>query len=305
MPSISAQLLSRYLRLTMKPKPLHLIEANELRRWFERRALPLTKRGARNELVNDGRVRGEWMHPASGAKRTLLYLHGGGYVFGSPKIYRTLTSALAVAADADVFAPIYRLAPEHPCPAAIEDGVAAYEWLLAAGRKPSEIVIGGDSAGGGLTLAVLMALRDKGAPMPAGAVLYSPWTDLAVTGASAKVNDVSDAMFREETVSGGAARYCGALERSDPRASPLYGNFAGLPPLLVFVSKSEILYDDAVRTVEQARAAGVEVSFEPRDGLPHVWPMFQALIPEGREAVSLTADFVEARTSAGPMEKAA
>lgn len=305
MPSLRAKLLSRYLRLTMKPKPLHLIESNELRRWFERRAVPIVPRGVDIEPVNDERIKGEWLRPRGGAKRTILYLHGGGYVFGSPKIYQTLTCALAKASEAEVFAPIYRLAPEHPCPAAIEDAVAAYEWLLAQGRKPSDIVIGGDSAGGGLTLATLMALRQKGVPAPAGAILYSPWTDLAATGASAKANGASDCMFCEETVRGGAGRYSGSLDIKDPRVSPLYGDFKGLPPMLVFVSTSEILYNDATRLVENAKAAGVDIAFEPRDGLPHVWALFQALIPEGKEAVALSGAFVKARTGAAAMGKAA
>lgn len=305
MPSISARLLSRYLRLTVKPRPLHLIEPNELRRWFDERAVPLKPRGVIVEPVADGRISGEWLRPARAAQRTILYLHGGGYVFGSPKMYRTLTFALAFAAEAEVFAPIYRLAPEHPCPAAIEDAVAAYEWLLAQGKKPSDIVVGGDSAGGGLTLAFLMALRDKAAPMPAGAFLYSPWTDLAVTGVSAKANDVSDSTFREVTVREGASRYRGSLEATDARVSPLYGAFAGLPPLLVFASRSEILFDDAARAVEKAKAAGVDVKFEPRDGLPHIWALYQALMPEGREAVAMTAAFAKARTGKTAMGKAA
>lgn len=298
MPSLSTRLLSRYLRLTMKPKPLHLIEPVEVRRWFERNAIPLIARGVKLEAVNDGRIQAEWMRPPHGGKRTIFYLHGGGYVFGSPRAYRTLTSALAVAAEADVFAPVYRLAPEHPCPAAIEDAAAAYDWLLAQGISASEITVGGDSAGGGLTLALLMTLRDRGSPLPAGAFVYSPWTDLAVTGASAKENAVSDAMFCEDTVREGGSRYFGSLDAKDPRVSPLYGSFGGLPPLLVFASRSEILYDDAARAVEKAKAAGVDVAFEPRDGLPHVWPLFQALTPEGKEAVAITASFVKAKARA-------
>jgi acetyl esterase/lipase len=305
MPSIRAQLLSRYLRLTVKPKPLHLVDPAELRRWYESKAIPLRSRGVAFETVADGKIKGEWSRPLSGAKRTILYLHGGGYVFGSPRVYRTLTSALALSAEADVFAPVYRLAPEAPCPAAIEDATAAYEWLLKQGVSPSTIVIAGDSAGGGLTLTSLMALRDRRRALPAAAIVYSPWTDLAATGASAKANAVNDCTFKEETVREGASRYRGALDAKDPRVSPLYGDFSGLPPLLIFVSKSEILYDDATRAAERAKAAGVDVRLEAQAGLPHVWPLFQALIPEGREAVALSAAFVKERTGAAAKEKAA
>lgn len=298
MPSLRATILDVYLRSTMKPKPLHEIDASELRAWFDRRAIMLTPKGVELEVVTDGPVRGEWHRLPGGAKRTILYLHGGGYVFGSPRLYRTMTYPLALQAGADIFAPVYSLAPEHPCPAAIEDAVAAFESLVSGGIKPSSIVIAGDSAGGGLALAAMMALRDADKPAPAGAVLFSPWTDLACTGPSHIANGRTDAMFRRETVAKSGARYAGALDLKDARVSPLYGAFEGLAPMLVFASRSELLFDDSARLAPKAKAAGVPFRLEARDGLPHVWPMFHALIPEAREAIRIAAEFVRERTPA-------
>lgn len=296
MPSFRATLLDLYLRSTMKPKPLHEIDSVELREWFDKRAVMLTPKGVDLEVVADAPVRGEWHRLPGGANRTILYLHGGAYVFGSPRLYRTMTYPWALQAKAEVFAPVYRLAPEHPCPAAIEDAVAAFEWLVSGGEKPETIVIAGDSAGGGLALATMMALRDAGKPLPAGAVLFSPWTDLACTGPSQAANDRTDAMFKRETVAKGGARYAGTLDLRDPRVSPLYGDFTGLPPMLVFASRSELLFDDSARLAPKAKAAGVPMRLEARDGLPHVWPMFHALIPEARESIRIAADFVRERT---------
>jgi len=298
-PSLRARLVNRYLRLVMKPKRLDLIDPPVLRDWIERRVIALLPKGVVREDVADGAVKGEWLRPAKGARRTVLYLHGGGYVFGSPRTHRTLTYPLALAAEADVFAPAYRLAPEHKCPAAIEDALAAFDWLLASGRTPERIVIAGDSAGGGLALATLLALKARGGPLPACAVLFSPWTDLSGSGATIASNAGSDAMFSRETILGGAYKYYGALDPKDSRVSPLYGELSGLPPLLVFASQSEMLYDDSVRLVEKANEAGVAVRFESRRGLAHVWPLFHPLLPEAREALDIAGAFIRERTGEG------
>lgn len=297
MPSLRATLLDLYLRSSMKPKPLHEIDGPVLRKWFEDRAVLLTPKGVDLEPVADGAIKGEWHRLADGAaERTLFYLHGGGYVFGSPRVYRTMTYPWLLQANANAFLPVYRLAPEHKCPAAIDDAVAAYEWLVAGGVRPETIVIAGDSAGGGLALAAMMALRDKGAALPAAAVLFSPWTDLAASGPSIAANARSDAMFMAETVRRGGARYAGDLDLKDPRVSPLYGEMNGLPPMLIFASRSELLFDDSARLVQKAKAAGVTVRLEARDALPHVWPMFHALIPEAKAAIRIAAEFVRDRT---------
>lgn len=296
MPSLRAKLVNRYIRMVMKPKRLHEIDPPELRAWAEKRAVRLLPKAAAREEIVDGDIRGEWVRPAAGGARTILYLHGGGYVFGSPRVYRNLTYPLAIAAAAQLFAPRYRLAPEHPCPAAIEDAVKAFDWLTAHGRPVGEIVIAGDSAGGGLALAVLLALKARRSAMPAGGVLFSPWTDLSVSGASIAANAERDAMFNRASIEGGAPKYLGPLNARDPRASPLFGDLGGLPPLLVFASESEMLFDDSTRLVDRARAAGVKVLFEPRDGLVHVWPLFNRLIPEAQDAFALAGAFIREQT---------
>jgi acetyl esterase/lipase len=304
MTSLAAKFVNAYLRLTVKRKPLHLIAPETLRRVFDERAIPFLPKGVSEERIDADGVCGVWQRPQNARPGcTILYLHGGGYVFGSAHMYRTLTYRLAIEAEAELFSAEYRLAPEHPCPAAIEDAVRTYEWLLASGRPAASIAIGGDSAGGGLTLTTLQALKQKGAPLPVAAFVYSPWTDLAATGESVRTNAHADVTFQEASVREGSSRYCGALDPKDPRCSPLYGDFHGLPPLLVFVSRSEMLYDDARRVAEKARAQDVDVTFVEADRLPHVWPLYQAAMPEGREALRRTAAFVRERTSKAPMLK--
>ncbi|MEL7240125.1 MAG: alpha/beta hydrolase, partial [Planctomycetota bacterium] len=250
MPSIRARLVNQYVRSTLKRLPLHEIEPVKLRRIIERKPIPGTApRGVDREVVSVP-VKGEWHRPAGrSVKRVILYFHGGGYVFGSPTTHRTLTYPLALTADAEVFSLDYRLAPEHPCPAAIEDALAAYQWLRVIGRAPEDIVFAGDSAGGGLALAAMQALVAAGEPLPACAVLYSPYTDLTAEAASLDANAESDDMFQRASFSMGPNYYAANMARNDPRASPLFGDMRGLPPLLVFASTSEMLYDDSARLV--------------------------------------------------------
>lgn len=298
MTSLRAQLANRYLRLTMKKRALHLIPAPELRAYFEARRIPVLPKDVAIEAVNEAGVKGEWNRPAAGGEgRVILYLHGGGYVFGSTGLYRSMTMPMASFAGADLFSLDYRLAPEHPCPAAIEDAVAAYDWLLSKGIAPERLVIGGDSAGGGLTIATLQALRRGRRPMPAGAFVYSPWMDLAATGDSVSANAASDCMFQEATVRENGRHYAGSLDLGDPRVSPLYGDFQDFPPMLVFASQDEMLFDDSRRTVDKAKAAGVDVEFKPRKGLSHVWPLFYPFVPEAKDALQVTGDFVRAKTA--------
>ncbi|MBB5520183.1 alpha/beta hydrolase [Amphiplicatus metriothermophilus] len=298
MPSIRARLLNRYLRLVMKPMRLHEMDPETLRAWMEKRVLPVRLGDVALDPVEKGSVRGEWQRPNDPEPGTILYLHGGGYVFCSVRTHRPLTTALARASRRALFSLDYRLAPEHPCPAAIEDAVAAFDWLVGEGRDPAAIVVAGDSAGGGLALAVMLALKARGGPLPAGAVLYSPWTDLAATSESVNRNARADAMFQRDSIIEGAARYAGALDRKDPRVSPLYADLSGLPPLLVFASTTEMLFDDSARLAEKAKAAGVDVDFRPREGLAHVWPLFYPLIPEAKASVRESAEFIVRRLAA-------
>ncbi|HXZ10655.1 MAG TPA: alpha/beta hydrolase [Paraburkholderia sp.] len=244
-----------------------------------------------------GPLRGEWLEPLADSRRsaparTILYLHGGGYYFCSPRSHRSLVFELARRADARTFSLDYRLAPEHRFPAALDDSLAAYRWLLAVGTPAGSIVIAGDSAGGGLALASLIALRDAGDALPAGALLFSPWTDLAATGESIRTNDGRDPMFSGPSIARGATIYLGDAAATHPYASPLYAEMGGLPPLFIQAGSTEVLLDDARRVAEKARAAGVSVEFEIWPDMPHVWQIFAPFIPEACKALDDAARFV-------------
>jgi acetyl esterase/lipase len=250
------------------------------------------------EKVNAGGVDAEWIAaPGATADRVILYLHGGGYVIGSIKTHRAMISRIARAADARALAIDYRLAPEHPFPAAVEDAIAAYRWLIAQGCKPGKIVIAGDSAGGGLTLALLLAIRDAGLPMPAGAVPISPWTDLEGTGESVHTRAAKDVMVTQDNLASSAKQYYGKHDPKNPLISPLHADFRGLPPMLIQVGDAEILLDDSTRVAERAKAAGVQVELEVWDEMPHVWHVFAKLLPEGQQAIDKIGKYVIARTS--------
>jgi len=241
-------------------------------------------------------LKGEWTEPEAAdhaaAGRCILYLHGGAYIAMSAGSYRVITSRLAIWSDTRLFALNYRLAPEYPFPAALDDAVAAYRALIEAGTPAGRIVVAGDSAGGGLALALLVALRDSGDALPAGVVLMSPWTDLAATGRSLIDNDESDALFFGTWVGGVARHYLGDTPATNPRASPVYADLTGMPPMLVQVSGSEVLLDDSRRVTENARRSGVVVTERIWPGLPHVWQFFAPILPEGRAALREAAAFV-------------
>ena len=243
---------------------------------------------------SDAPLRGEWLEPsaAGGAVRTVFYCHGGGYYFCSPASHRPLVFGLATRARARTFSLDYRLAPEHPFPAALDDSLAAYRRLLADGTPPDSIVIAGDSAGGGLALATLIALRDAGDPLPAAGVLFSPWTDLAATGDTIQTNDGLDPMFCGAAIARAAAYYIGDADPAHPHLSPLYGDFSGLPPLLIQAGSTEVLLDDARRVAERARAAGVAVEIEIWPKMPHVWHLWAPFVPEANQALERAAQFV-------------
>jgi acetyl esterase/lipase len=250
------------------------------------------------EAVGRPGVRGEWVAPTD-PRATIIYFHGGGYIGGSVETYRRTTFALARAARSRVFAVEYRLAPEHRFPCAVEDGLAAYRYVLEEGSDGGEVAFVGDSAGGGLLLATMLAAREEGLRLPSAAVCYSPLTDLAATGGSLDANDRRCAMFYGDTLRRTAPLYLGAADARDPLASPLYANLAGLPPLQIFVSSSETLLDDALRLAEKAKADGVAVDLQVWKNLPHVWPIFARQLPEARRALQLTADFIGRARAAG------
>jgi epsilon-lactone hydrolase len=248
------------------------------------------------EPVDAGGLPAEWV-TAPGARRenVILYLHGGGYVIGSIKTHRELAARLSRAAAARVLLIEYRLAPEHPHPAAVEDATAAYRWLLGIGVAPSRMVIGGDSAGGGLTVATLVALRDAGQPLPAAGVCLSPWVDLEGVGESMATKAAVDPMVQRDPLRKMAAMYLAGQDPRTPLAAPLYADLSGLPPLLIQVGTAETLLDDSIRLAERARKAGVAVSLETWEDMIHVWQAFASLLPEGQQAIERIAAFIKTR----------
>jgi acetyl esterase/lipase len=246
----------------------------------------------RVQPVDAGGVRAEWIEaPGTERGRVVLWLHGGGYILGTLPTYRDLTGRVARAARARCLVIDYRLAPEHPFPAAVEDATAAYRWLLRQGVDPRRLVIAGDSAGGGLTLGTCVALRAAGDPLPAALVCISPLTDLEATGNSVKSADDPLIKGGPAALQGMSRAYVPAGDLRDPRASPLHADFAGFPPLLIQVGTREALLDDSTRVAEKARAAGVEVSLEKGEGLIHVWPLFAPGAPESIAALESLGAF--------------
>jgi len=240
----------------------------------------------------------EWLTPPGvRADAVVLYLHGGGYVIGSPRSHRHLAAAIARAAGTRALLLDYRLAPEHPFPAALDDAVAAYEWLLAHGVAPRRIVVAGDSAGGGLTVATLVALRDRGRPLPAAGVCISPWTDLTCSAASYQTKKAVDPIVTLDSITLMAKAYVGAGDPKAALVSPLFADLRGLPPLLVHVGSDEMLLDDARGLAERARQAGVDVAVEEWPAMIHVWHWFQPMLAEAEKATAAIGTFVRTRSA--------
>ncbi len=247
--------------------------------------------------VDAGGVPGEWAIPSAGDTETVIfYLHGGGYGVGSIASHRHLVAQLAQASEARGFSIDYRLAPEHPFPAAVDDAVAAARWLLSQGVKPERLVFAGDSAGGGLAIATCLALRDAGDPLPAALVCMSPLTDLAKEGESMRTKADLDPMVRPESSEAYALRYVGAQgDRKAPLASPLYADLRALAPMQILVGTWETLLDDSTRIAERARAAGVDVDLQVWDEMIHIWPYFADIIPEGKEAIARMGNYIRSK----------
>lgn len=243
--------------------------------------------------------------PQSVRGRHILYLHGGAYVTGSAVIYRHITWRFAVAAEANLAAINYRLAPEHPFPAALDDATAAWHALLDEGADPRHCAVMGDSAGGGLALALALRVRDQGGPLPAAIVALSPWTDLAITGESPRVNAVLDPVLNSADLVPLASQYVDGADPRNPYASPLYGDPRGLPPTLLQVGSDEILRDDSERMAERMRKAGCDVTLEIWPRMPHVWHGFAPVLPEARSAILRVGEFIRSRTADKPDMRAA
>lgn len=269
----------------------------ELRDSLDAGALPATDAATVTAVSANG-VPGEWVTVAeSDASRRLLYFHGGGYVVGSAVMHRRLCEDIARAGGCAVLNLDYRLAPEHPFPAAVEDAIEGLKFIQTNGPDgdgaPAATFVAGDSAGGGLTLATLLAARDQGVDQPNAAIGISSWTDLAITGESIQTRAKADPLITSsDIISGMAAQYLGGASAEDPLASPLYADYAGLPPLLLQVGDAEILLSDTKRVTEKARAAGVDVVEEVWDEMFHVWHIYAPMLPEGQAAIDRIGEFI-------------
>ncbi len=252
---------------------------------------------ARYSRVNAGGVTAEWITAdGSSDSRVVLYFHGGGYIIGSPRTHRPMLAHLSRDSGARVLSLDYRLAPEHPFPAPVEDAVASYRWLLEEGFDPSRIALGGDSAGGGLTVAALVQIRYLGLPVPAAGVCVSPWVDMEGLGESMETRAKADPMIVREGLLLSAKTYLGGADPRAPLAAPLYADLRGLPPLLIQVGDAEVLLDDSTRLAGVAREAGVKVQMDVWDDMIHVWPLFAPILPEGKQAIAQAGEFIKKHT---------
>jgi len=280
-------LRAHFYRLLRAPyQKQRLIQDN-----FQRRTARIP-RGITFESVSISGVPAAWVTtPRSAAERVILYFHGGAYFAGSINTHHEFSSRLVEATGFRLLLVGYRLAPENPYPAAMEDALAAYRWLLSQGFDPVQIVVAGDSAGGGLTLATMISLRDGSEPMPAAAVCFSPWTDLTSSGDSIKRNAGIDLMCKPEMLKQSAQWYAGGYDLRTSQISPLFADLHGLPPLQIHVGSEETLLDDSTRLTARAEESGVDVHLEIWPGMFHVFPLV-SYMPEAKKALQMVADFV-------------
>jgi acetyl esterase/lipase len=268
-----------------------------MRRDFEQLGASPLHDFIRAEATDAGGVKAEWLTtPDAEAGRAILYLHGGSYVMGGIGTHRELAGRISQSARSRVLIIEYRLAPEHPFPAALEDSLAAYRWMLANGVNPSRSSIIGDSAGGGLSVATLVAIKEAKLAMPAAAVCLSPWVDLELTGPSMTSKAAVDHLVRKEELAGHAKRYLGGRDPRTPLASPLHADLGGLAPMLIQVGTAEILLDDANRLAERARSSGVQVTLDVGEDMIHVWSSFASVLDEGQHAIDRIGEFIRAHT---------
>ena len=233
--------------------------------------------------------------PDADQQKVLLYFHGGGYVSGSIHSHRYLMQNLSRASGTRTLGINYRLAPEHPFPAAIDDAVSCYRWLLAEGYKPGDIAIGGDSAGGGLVVATLLSLRDAGDPLPAASLCISPWADLTGTAKSYETQRELDPMISPVAIRKIAQMYLGNTKPENPGASPIFADLSGLPPLLIQVGEREVLHDDSLTLSNNIQQAGGEVTLEIAPNMIHVWHAFAPMLSEGQQAVDRAGHFIRSQ----------
>ena len=290
MVSLQAKIVKRLLPFQFSGWSDGTVEAQRARQEKSTRFARLPA-NVRCQPIHADDVPAEWIETPDASLGVILYLHGGAYALGSINTHREFVARLASAAGSRALVIDYRLAPEHPFPAALEDATAAFHWLLAQDYAPSQIFVAGDSSGGGLALALSVALRDAGDPLPAGVVCISPWTDLAATGASISDKAKVERMLNPESLERYARYYAGERDLTTPLISPHYADLGGLPPLLVQVGTDEILLDDARRFAAHAQESGVDVTLEVWDEMFHVFQLV-SFLPEAKEAVQHIAEFV-------------
>lgn len=297
---MSEQQLQRLVAM-IKSRPIKLDQTiEEERHDYERLALLPSPSDIKTQPVTADGVKAEWVYaPSADVYRAVLYLHGGGYVLGSIDTHRALAGRISRAAQARVLLVDYRLAPEHPFPAALDDSLAAYRWMLAHGANPARVALGGDSAGGGLAVATLVAIKDLRLPMPAAGVCISPWVDLDCVGDSMTTRATVDPWIDREYLTRKAALYLAGQHPHTPLAAPLYADLRGLPPLLIQVGTAETLLDDSKRLAERARGAGVDVVLETWEGMIHGWQAFAETLDEGQLAIDRLGEFVRANVARG------
>jgi len=292
-----AQLDSLVTLLRSRPAP-ETPDVAQSRARYEKMAVVLGGApDAKCEKVDAGGVPAEWVAaPGIDAGRAVLYLHGGGYVIGSLNTHRRLAYDISAASGARVLVIDYRLAPEHPFPAAVDDAAAAWRWMLAQGLDPKRIAIAGDSAGGGLTIATLVNLRDQKLGLPGCAVAISPWVDLEGAGASIAGRAAQDPMVQKDGLLWMAGMYLAGKDAKAPLAAPLHADLRGLPPILVQVGTAETLLDDSTRIAEKLHTAGVDVKLSIWPNMVHVFPFFAPILSEGRDGCVEIGTFIRSRT---------
>ena len=268
------------------------------RRNYERMADAFSvEEGTHFDRINAGGVAAEMVsREDSDSDRVTVYVHGGGYVIGSVRTHRVLMSRLAAASGAKVLGLEYRLAPEYPFPAPVEDSLAAYQWLLGQGYEPGKISFAGDSAGGGLVLAALVAIRYLGEPMAGAGVCISPWIDMEGLGDSMISNAEVDPVVQKEGLEYMAGLYLGDLDRRAPLAAPLYADLRELPPILIQVGGDETLLDDSTRLADKLKESNVPFELEVWEDMFHVWHAFAPILPEGQQAIDQAGEFIQKNT---------
>ena len=289
--SMRARLISFFLRRTVKKTMSNFVDPISVRARFSSSPKKLSSK-IKTERFDAGGVLGSWLSTKNAdVSKVVLYLHGGGYVFGGYGSHCEIASEMAGLIGGRALLLEYRLAPEHPFPAAFEDTLASYRWLLNDGYKPQDVFLAGDSAGGGLSVALLLALKKVGLPLPKAVCLFSPWVDLTCASASIESNALSDCMLSPSALDRFKSHYLRGADPFDERASPIFGDLSGLPPTYVAVGSKEILLDDSKQLVEKIRAAGGSAELSIWRNMPHVFPILSSVIPEGRLVLKEFASF--------------